>query len=327
MLIDDITIQITAGHGGRGAVAFNKNAMALGPVGGNGGRGGSVYVRGVADLGALEHFRYKKTFEAENGAPGRGQFVDGKDGQDLILPVPVGTVIHNRSTGTDIDITKIGQIELVAAGGNGGKGNFKFRSATDTSPRRFQPGLPGEQFELRLELKLIADIGFVGLPNIGKSTLLNLLTNASAKTANYPFTTLEPNLGVYYDLVLADIPGLIEGAAAGKGLGHKFLRHVERTTTLFHFLAADSADIVTDYTTIRAELGAYNPLLLKKPEYLVVSRTDTVTAERLKKIITAAKKLNPRVVAISALDETTLEPLKKVLTKLMREKTVDKKKD
>jgi GTP-binding protein len=236
MLIDDVEIKISAGDGGKGAVAFNKNLMNLGPVGGRGGNGGSVYFEGVSDLSALNQFRFKKDLRAEKGEDGRGQFRDGAAGKDLVLKVPVGTVIHNLDRKTDFEIIKIGEKVLGALGGHGGKGNFLFRSARNTSPTEFQYGLPGENFKIRLELKLIADVGFVGLPNVGKTSLLNKLTRASGKVANYPFTTLEPNLGVYYDLILADIPGLIEGASSGKGLGIKFLRHIERTRVIFHFI-------------------------------------------------------------------------------------------
>ena len=246
MLIDDVTIRVRAGNGGRGAVAFDKNKMALGPAGGSGGNGGRIYFEGVSDLGALNQFRYKKELTAENGEGGKGQFNDGPDGKNLILKVPVGTVIHNLTTETNQEIIKIGEKIIAAKGGLGGKGNFLFRSPRNTSPRRFQPGLPGEEAALRLELKLIADVGLVGFPNVGKSSLLNELTKAKAKVANYPFTTLEPNLGVYYELILADIPGLIEGASSGKGLGIKFLRHIERTRILFHLISAESTNPKND---------------------------------------------------------------------------------
>ncbi|MFA5000958.1 MAG: GTPase ObgE [Candidatus Paceibacterota bacterium] len=316
MLLDEVKIKVAAGHGGRGAVTFNKLKMAQGPTGGNGGKGASVIFEGVSDLGALAQFRYQKDVVAPDGGRGHGNFVDGPDGLDLKLKIPVGTVVHNLTTGQDNEMTAIGEQLIIAKGGYGGKGNFKFRSSTNTTPKEFQPGLPGESFELELELKLIADIGLVGLPNVGKSTLLNLLTNAKSKVANYPFTTLEPNLGVYYDLVLADIPGLIEGASEGKGLGHKFLRHVERTKTLFHLISAESADLVTDYKTIRAELEAYNPELAQKPEYLIITKTDTVTDAELKKLLTKAKKLNKEVMALSIIDDASLEPIKKVLNQI-----------
>ncbi|MEK7174632.1 MAG: GTPase ObgE [Patescibacteria group bacterium] len=313
MLIDDVTISVAAGSGGKGAVAFNKNLMSLGPAGGTGGTGGSVYFEGVADLSALNHFRFKKKVVAESGDDGRGQFVDGQSAETLVLPVPVGTVIHNLATGKDEEVVAIGERVLVAKGGRGGKGNFHFRSSTNTSPRQFQEGQLGETAELRLELKLIADVGFVGLPNVGKSSLLNELTRASAKVANYPFTTLEPNLGVHYDLILADIPGLIEGASGGRGLGIKFLRHIERTRILFHFVAADSADPVADYKVVRAELKAYNPALAKKEEYLIVSRSDEASPEKLKKIVAAMKKLNPKILAISIYDDVSLAKAREIL--------------
>src|SRR3989338_7973146 len=229
MLVDDVQIKISAGHGGRGSVAFNKNMKSRGPVGGSGGKGGSLYAEGIADLSALWQFRFKKEFAAENGHDGRGQFRDGRTGEDFTLKLPVGTVVHNLTNETETYIEKLGEKVLLAQGGIGGKGNFQFRSATNTTPREFQPGRPGESFTLRLELKFIADVGFVGLPNVGKSSMLNRLTNARSKVANCPFTTLEPSLGAYYELILADIPGLIEGSSDGKGLGIQFLRHIERT--------------------------------------------------------------------------------------------------
>ncbi len=320
MLLDEVKIKVSAGHGGRGAVAFKKLKLAQGPDGGNGGKGGSIIFEGVSDLGALAQFRYQKDIVAPDGGRGHGNFVDGPDGGDLVLHIPVGTVIHNLTTGVDVEMTSIGEKVLVAKGGKAGKGNFKFRSSTNTTPKEFQPGLPGESFELELELKLIADVGFVGLPNVGKSTLLNMLTNAKSQVANYPFTTLEPNLGVYYELVLADIPGLIEGASVGKGLGHKFLRHVERTKTLFHLVSAESEDIKKDYETIREELKAYNPKLMEKPEYLIITKSDMVTPTELKKLVTKAKKLNKEVFPLSVIDDDSLESIKKLLNKIAEEK-------
>jgi GTP-binding protein len=316
MLVDDVTIKVTAGHGGKGSVAFNKNLMSLGPVGGAGGRGGSVFAQGISDLSVLNQFRFKKQLTAKSGRDGRGQFKDGHDGEDIILKLPVGTVIHNLTTGTESEITKIGERTLLAKGGNGGKGNFHFRSSKNTTPMEFQPGLPGQEFEFHLELKLIADVGFVGLPNVGKSSLLNMLTSAKSKVANYPFTTLEPNLGVYYELIIADIPGLIEGSSSGRGLGIKFLRHIERTKILFHLISAESSDPAGDYRVIRKELGAYNKLLLKKQEYVFFSKSDAVPTEELKKKIAIVKKINSEVVAISIYDDKSLEAVKKILNKI-----------
>jgi len=316
MLIDDVTIKVIAGNGGRGKVAFNTNMMSLGPTGGSGGNGGSVYLEGFSNLDLLNQLRFKKELKAGNGEFGKAQYNDGTTGEDLILKVPVGTVIHNLDTKTDEEITKVGQRVLVAKGGHGGKGNFLFRGPHNTSPKQFQEGLPGQQYTLRLELKLIADVGFVGLPNVGKSSLLNELSNAKAKVANYQFTTLEPNLGVYYHLILADIPGLIEGASSGKGLGIKFLRHVERTKVLFHFISADSENPAGDYKTIRKELGEYNKELLKKPEFLFLSKSDIITPAELKKKITILKKINKKVIAVSIHDSDSLDAVKKILNSL-----------
>ncbi len=279
MLIDDVTIKVKAGDGGKGKVSFNSNMKSLGPTGATGGNGGSLYLEGTDDLGALYQFRNKKDWNAQDGEDGHTQFNDGPDGKDLILKVPLGTVIHPTSPsglrGTSSEITKRGERILVAKGGKGGKGNFHFRSSTNTSPKEFEEGTPGEQFTVRLELKLIADVGLIGLPNVGKSSLLNELTRAKSKVANYQFTTLEPHLGAYYGgIILADLPGLIEGAASGKGLGIKFLRHVERTKVLFHCIAADSPDPEADYQTVRTELGNFNKALLDKPEYIFITKSD-----------------------------------------------------
>ncbi len=320
MLLDDVKIEISAGDGGKGCAGFNKNLMSLGPAGGSGGKGASVYFEGVSDLNAFNQFRFKKQLFAEDGREGKGQFCDGPDGKDLIIKLPVGTVITNTENKQAIEITKVGERVLAVKGGRGGRGNFLFRSAKNTTPKEFEFGKKGERASLHLQLKMIADIGFVGLPNLGKSSLLNELTNASVKVANYQFTTLEPNLGVYYGLILADIPGLIEGASEGKGLGIKFLKHVERTKILFHFLAADSEDIMADYKTIRAELEAYNPALLEKPQYILISRSDTVNEKELKKILTKAKKISKNVLPISIHNWDQLQKIKELLNDLDAQK-------
>jgi GTPase len=254
------------------------------------------------------------------------------------LKLPVGTIIHNLTTGVDIEIEKIGGNSgdsedgagrgkkkhaakesnriFLAKGGIGGRGNFQFKGAHNTSPRQFDMGRPGESFEMRLELKFIADVGFVGLPNAGKSSMLNVLTRASAKVANYPFTTLEPNLGVYYELILADIPGLIEGSSTGRGLGVRFLRHIERTRILFHFISAESLDPVGEYKMIRRELGLYSKALLKKPEYLFLSKSDLLTAAEIKKRLTVLKKLNPHAIAVSTEDPASIKKVQTILNKI-----------
>jgi len=331
MLIDDVKIKVKAGRGGNGAVAFSNVKMNLGPTGADGGKGGSVYLEGVPDLGALIQFRHKKEVAAEDGKRGKTKLNDGADGGDLILKVPIGTVAHNLSTGKDIEIISVGQRFLVAKGGRGGKGNFKFRSSINTSPIEFQEGMLGEECELRLELKLIADIGFIGLPNVGKSSLLNRLTNAKSKVANYPFTTLDPSLGVYYELILADIPGLIEGASDGKGLGVKFLRHIERTKILFHLISAESPDPVKDYQIIRNELGAYNKQslsehpahykkLLDKPEYRFLSKADLPNKNEIDKKLDKLEAIGGDAIPVSIINDESIGRVEKVLREVIKQK-------
>ena len=320
MLIDDVKIKIIAGHGGRGAVAFNKTKMNLGPAGANGGRGGSIFLEGVSNINALHQFHFKKKLEAQNGENGKTQFDDGKSGKDLIIKIPVGTVVTDLVTGKSIEIINIGERLLVARGGKGGLGNLNFRSSTNTTPMQYGEGKPGEERDLRIELKLIADVGLIGLPNVGKSSLLNTLTNAKSKVANYPFTTLNPNLGVYYELILADIPGLIEGASLGKGLGIKFLRHVERTKTLFHLISSESPDPVKDYQIIRRELGAYNKELLQKQEYVFICKSDLVDKPELRQKLGKLKKIGITAVPISIIDDESIKSVEAILRKLIKQK-------
>src|SRR3989338_592320 len=307
MIIDDLTIHIQAGKGGDGIVAFNKNKGAQGPTGGRGGNGGNISFIGVSDLGALNALRNAKVFKAEDGKNGRHQLNDGTAGEDLVVKVPVGTVIHNLTTGVDQELVRVGEEILGAKGGHGGKGNFLFRGPHSTSPKRFQEGLPGEQYNVRLELKMIADVGIIGLSNVGKSSLLNELTKAKSKVANYHFTTLEPHLGAYHDLIPADIPGLIEGASEGKGLGVKFLRHI---------VSAESEDLVKDYKAIRKELGAYNKSLLEKDEYLFLGKTDMVDLATAKKKLAKLKKLNKNASAFSIHDLDSIVSIQKILNKI-----------
>lgn len=316
MLVDDVTIKLSGGRGGRGMVGFNKTKGNLGPTGGNGGPGGDVILEGVSDISALLQFRYKKDFVAEPGHDGTTRLRDGTRGRDLVLKVPTGTVVTNLDTLDTHEITKAGEQLTVAKGGFRGRGNFHFRASTNTTPMESEMGEPGESFSFRLELKMIADVGIIGLPNAGKSSLLNELTGAHSKIGNYAFTTLEPHLGAYYGLILADVPGLIEGSSEGKGLGDKFLRHIERTRVLFHLVSAESDDVVRDYKIIRDELKAYNPVLVEKKEYVFLTKVDLVDKKDAETKLKLLTKLNKSTIALSVIEDAKLGEVKKILGKL-----------
>jgi len=322
MLVDDVTVRLTAGRGGKGAVAFQKVRLSQGPTGGDGGDGGSIYLEGVSDIGALGWYTSNRDIHAEDGKNGRGQFLDGRAGEDLILKVPAGTKIINEESRFVREITRLGERILVAGGGVGGRGNFKFRSGTNTSPKESEEGTAGDTGVFKLELRLIADVGLIGLPNAGKSSLLNELTAARSRVANYAFTTLEPHLGAYYELILADIPGLIEGASKGKGLGVKFLRHIERTRTLLHLISTESDDVVRDYEIVRNELKEYSEALAAKEEFVLLTKTDATLPVELRKQVTALEKIGLKPKAISILDTASLQNLKQLLNKLKPEKAL-----
>jgi len=319
MFVDDVTIHLRAGKGGTGATAFQKVKLMQGPTGGDGGNGASIYLEGVADINALASYASKKEIHAEDGKNGRGQFIDGRRGEDLILKVPRGTRVTNLKTGTVYEVNAIGERVLVCGGGKGGRGNFKFRSSRNTSPREHEDGTPGDESDFRLELLLIADVGLVGLPNAGKSSLLNALTNAKSKVGNYQFTTLEPNLGDFYGVIIADIPGLIEGASSGKGLGIKFLKHIERTKSLFHLVSAESDDVVRDYRTIRDELGRYDKVLLEKDEQVFLTKSDLVSEKEREEKCAALKNINVSPIPISIFDDESMAAVKKALLALRQE--------
>lgn len=278
MLVDEAEIIIRGGHGGPGRVSF-KGKKSGGPDGGDGGRGGSVYVRATSDIYALKQFLSKKECRAQDGENGGAGIKSGANGRDLILTMPVGTLLTDAE-GNEFELTKIGQEILLAKGGLGGRGNESFKSPSNTTPKYAQKGLGGQEKRLKLKLKLIADFGLIGLPNTGKSSLLNEITNANAKIGDYPFTTLEPNLGVLNGKVLADIPGLIEGAFEGRGLGHKFLKHIEKVKLLLHCVSCESEDPLRDYKIIRQELKKFNPELLNKKEIILLTKSDLKETEQ-----------------------------------------------
>jgi len=285
MFIDEAKIHVAGGHGGRGCVAFRREKFVPrgGPSGGDGGRGGSVYVESTEHLNTLIKFRYNREFEAGRGGHGEGSNRHGKDGDDLTILVPVGTILYDQSSGEKVqDFTAPGQSFRAAAGGRGGRGNARFATSTHQAPRKAEPGEEGEEHTLKVELRLLADVGLVGFPNVGKSTLISRLSAARPKVADYPFTTLEPCLGVVAldgdrSFVMADIPGLIAGAHEGKGLGMRFLRHVERTRLLLHLMDVaeqSGRDPVEDYGIILKELESFSPTVAGKPMLLVASRVD-----------------------------------------------------
>lgn len=316
MFIDELRIMVCAGDGGKGVVRWrHEKGIALGgPAGGDGGNGGDVYARAVRDMGLLARYRNQKSFTAERGEDGARDSLHGKNGEDLIIDVPVGSILTNDVTGRVISLEIDGQTELLLAGGKGGLGNEHFKSSTNRSPRQSTPGTKGECAEFFIELQLIADAGLVGFPNAGKSSLLNALTKANVKVGAYAFTTLEPNLGSFHGYILADIPGLIEGAGEGKGLGHKFLRHIKRTGMLVHLISLEESDIMAAYKVIRAELGAYSPDLLDKPEIILLTKTDMVDEKTLKERMKVAKKLSPHVFAVTLYDDGSIETFTKDLS-------------
>ncbi len=286
MFFDEAKIHVKAGDGGNGVVAFRREKYVPrgGPSGGHGGNGGNIILRVDPQLNTLVHFQNQIHFKAERGGHGGGKNMHGANGKDTIIPVPPGTVVRRADTGELIaDLTEPGQEVIVARGGRGGRGNSAFKSSTNQTPKFAERGLPGEELWITLELKLIADVGLVGMPNAGKSTLLSRLSAARPKIADYPFTTLQPNLGVvvmnHRDLVMADIPGLIEGAHAGAGLGHQFLRHVERSRLLVHLLNGASPDPLADFAQINQELALFSPRLARKPQVVVLNKLDLPEAQ------------------------------------------------
>lgn len=322
MFIDYAEINISAGNGGDGAVTFRREKYVPkgGPSGGNGGDGGSIIIETHHNLFTLLDFRYRKKYKAGNGEPGGNSRKDGKNGKNIIIKVPVGTVIKDAESGKVLfDLDTDDKRVIAAIGGKGGKGNSNFATPTNQAPRYAEPGKPGEQKSIILELKLIADVGLVGFPNAGKSTLISAISAARPKIADYPFTTLEPNLGIvqykdYQSFTVADIPGIIEGAHEGKGLGLKFLRHIERTKVLVFLIDITSENYENDYNILYNELKSHSKKLAQKPSLLVLSKSDLVEESEVNKLIKKKiRKLDSRLHIISAVTGAGIDALLDIL--------------
>jgi GTPase len=321
--VDEARIKVQAGNGGRGSTSFRREKFVPfgGPDGGDGGGGGSVFLRAIEGINTLADFRIERTFRAQHGAPGGARDCTGRSGDDLYIPVPVGTTVRDAETGEQLgDLTHDGEVLAVARGGKGGWGNQRFKSSTNRSPRQFGPGLPGEKRSLEFELKVIADVGLLGLPNAGKSTLIRAVSAARPKVADYPFTTLHPNLGVvdvgqHRSFVMADIPGLIEGAAEGAGLGIRFLKHLQRTRVLLHLVDIappdPEADPVKDARAIVQELKKFSKELAQKPRWLVINKSDLLpeaeAQKRARAIVRGLRYRGPHFLISAATGRGTRE--------------------
>ena len=327
--VDEARIHVEAGNGGRGASSFRREKFVPrgGPDGGDGGKGGDVVITGKSNLTSLLDFRYKRLYRAEHGKNGSGRNKRGRDGKDVSISVPLGTIVSDDDGALLCDVTKDGEVFIIARGGRGGRGNAHFVTPTKRAPSQFQYGEEGEAKDLNLVLKLLADVGIVGLPNAGKSTLIAKLTDAKPKIGDYPFTTLTPNLGVYREedevVVIADIPGLVGGASQGRGLGITFLKHVERTGMLLLLLDTSSPDPLGDYEVLLHELSTYKAAMADKKRIIVLNKIDLVPAQDLEKWEKDLAGRGEEVMKVSALEGTGIEALKTVVRKKGAPRNID----
>ena len=326
--VDYVKMHVTSGNGGKGSSHLHREKYIAkgGPDGGDGGRGGHVILRGNSNLWTLIHLKYKRHIRAGHGSHGSSGRSTGADGEDMYIDVPLGTVVRDSETDTILfEITEEGEERVVVEGGMGGRGNWHFKNSVNQTPRYAQPGIPLEELDITLELKVLADVGLVGFPNAGKSTLLSVLTSAKPKIADYEFTTLKPNLGIveyrdFQSFVMADIPGIIEGAAEGKGLGYYFLRHIERNSILLFLIPADAKDIVKQYEILEDELRRYNPEMLDKDRLVVVSKSDMLDDELKSEIsVILDKDLKANYLFISSVAQQGLVELKDSLWKMLND--------
>ena len=324
--VDYVKINVASGKGGKGSTHLRREKYVAkgGPDGGDGGRGGHIIIRGNSQHWTLYHLKFKRHFKADKGNDGGKNRITGSDGKDIFIDVPLGTVVKSSLDEKIIfEITDDGEEKIICRGGKGGRGNWHFKSATNQTPRYAQPGLPNEEIQITLELKVLADVGLVGFPNAGKSTLLSVITDAKPKIADYEFTTLKPNLGIvkYRDFktfIMADIPGIIEGASDGRGLGHYFLRHIERNSTLLFMIPSDSDDIVKSYDILLNELKKYNPEMLDKTRLIAITKSDLLDDELIKEITSEIRdKIEEDFIFISSISRLGLANLKDKIWKML----------
>ena len=317
--VDYVKINVASGKGGKGSTHLRREKYVAkgGPDGGDGGRGGHIILKGNSQFWTLYHLKFKRHFKAENGCDGGKNRITGSNGKDIYIDVPLGTVVKNSIDDKLLfEITEDGEEKIICEGGKGGRGNWHFKSSTNQTPRYAQPGITKQEMQITLELKVLADVGLVGFPNAGKSTLLSVITDAKPKIGNYEFTTLKPNLGIvnykdFKSFVMADIPGIIEGASDGKGLGHYFLRHIERNSTLLFMIPADSNDIVQSYNILLNELKKYNPELLDKSRLIAITKSDLLDGELEREIASElGKSINIPFIFISSISNVGLSKLK-----------------
>ena len=324
--VDYVKINVASGKGGKGSTHLRREKYVAkgGPDGGDGGRGGHIIIRGNSQHWTLYHLKFKRHFKAEKGNDGGKNRITGSDGKDIFIDVPLGTVVKSSLDEKIIfEITDDGEEKIICRGGKGGRGNWHFKSSTNQTPRYAQPGLPNEEIQITLELKVLADVGLVGFPNAGKSTLLSVITDAKPKIADYEFTTLKPNLGIvkyrdFKSFIMADIPGIIEGASDGRGLGHYFLRHIERNSTLLFMIPSDSDDIVKSYDILLNELKKYNPEMLDKTRLIAITKSDLLDDELIKEITSEIRdKIEEDFIFISSISRLGLANLKDKIWKML----------